>query len=207
MFNLQKLSAQPYSTNWKGHFPGSLCSPFTVSYTHSDVKQRFFMPALWVHCIVIFFTETWVEMKSDLSTEMLSSPSLPSQTCEYDLCIILLLFIIMSTELQWHVIVQFDCLRCAALNCLCNLFFFPFLQRSEYELSDCDSNDWTECRQSAQTLRESTDEKCAVCEKPTQTQVRKNLCGLELWYQCSGDSVEKCNTRQGRMLTFKALPL
>lgn len=52
-------------------------------------------------------------MKSELSTEMLSSPSPHSPTCEYDL----------STELQLHFIVWFDSALCRIKPLVCNHFF------------------------------------------------------------------------------------
>lgn len=58
-------------------------------------------------------------MKSESSTEMLSSPSPHSTTCEYDLCIILPPIIIISTQLQLHASVWSDCLCCIVLNSLC----------------------------------------------------------------------------------------
>lgn len=52
------------------------------------------------------------------------------------------------------------------------------LQRSEYELSDFDSNNWAERAKSIETVREPADEKCADCKKPAKTQVRKHFCAL-----------------------------
>lgn len=56
-----------------------------------------------------------------------------------------------------------------------NLFSFLFLQRSEYELSDCDSYHWTECAQSVETLRKPGNEKCAESKKPAKAEVRKSF--------------------------------
>lgn len=51
---------------------------------------------LWVEAcefITLFlYTETWAEMKSELSTEMLFSPSVHSQICEYDFCVMCSLY-------------------------------------------------------------------------------------------------------------------
>lgn len=52
------------------------------------------------------------------------------------------------------------------------------LQRSEYELPVCDSDNWTERHHSAETFRKPTDEKCSSCKKPAKTQVRMNSCFL-----------------------------
>lgn len=54
---------------------------------------------------------------------------------------------------------------------LCN----DCLQRSEYELSDFDSNNWTELTKSVETVRKPTNEKCAKCKKPAKTKVRKQF--------------------------------
>ena len=93
---------------------------------------------------------------------MLSSPLPHSPTCEYD----------GTTRHDW--VQKFSYVSSFGLTVL--YWISHCLQRSEYELSDCDSNDWTERAQSVEALRQSTDEKCADCKKSAQTQVRKNVC-------------------------------
>lgn len=50
---------------------------------------------------------------------------------------------------------------------------FLLIQRSQYELPGIDTNNRFELSQSAEAFRKPTDEKCAYCQKPTQTEVRR----------------------------------
>lgn len=112
-------------------------------------------------------------MKSESSTEMPSSPSPRSPTCEYDL-----VYLTVDHPNQRRPPVA--CRRLVRPPVLCSVTFpvCDCLQRSEHELSDFDSNDWTEHVKSAETVGEPADEECAHCKKPAKTQVRERSCAL-----------------------------
>ncbi len=178
MLNSHFQSVEAFSTTTYNKLTGtlskvSLLSVYcksSLSHTLSAVKTS----VVPLNCDLIplwFNTETWAETKSELSTKMLSSPSQHSTTCEYDI------YCLKTFLSQWVQRLQFmpSFVWLSRIKLLlCN----HRSQRSEYELSDCDSNDWTERAQSVETLREPADEKCADCKKPAQAQVRTTVCGL-----------------------------